>query len=79
MRVFRLRITGTKIHFACGRVELVFPDQFIGEGKPVAVKIKAARAFLVIHANQLGNKLNVRYQTNNALRTVAENFLGTAR
>jgi hypothetical protein len=40
MRIVRFGFTPAERRFARGRVELIFPDQFVGEGKSVASEIK---------------------------------------
>ena len=63
-----------EIHFARGCVGSVFPNQFIGESKGVEREIQTgAGRFPVSMQIQLGNKLGLRYQTDNALRTLAGN------
>ncbi len=51
------------------------PHQLIGKRETISTKVKLARDFLVFHAKLLGNIISVRYQTNNALRTVARNLV----
>ena len=72
MRIIRLRLRADENPFARS------PDSTRYSQSSSLAKAKRSRAnsnrrgiFYVFHANQLGSKLAVRYQTDNALRTVA--------
>src|SRR5690242_15781818 len=78
-RIIRLRHARSEIHFARSWIGFIFPEQFVRKRETVPGKLKPVRDFFGVHANQLGNKLGLGYQTNNALRTVAEHFLRTTK
>ena len=56
VRVIWLWFAPAKTRFARRRIELIFPDQFIGEGETVAFKVKSPQNFSgrksCVHANR---------------------------